>query len=102
MPSASLRSTVENSRTGYLITPVVGFVSPELTVTPNPDEVADVFETPFAFLMDVANHRYDHREFPDGVTRQVWSMPWGERLIWGVTAMLIRDLHARLYDRRAD
>ena len=85
------------TRTGYLITPVVGFVRPDFTLTPNPDEVADVFEVPFAFLMDAANHQSSEREFPDGSVHQIWSMPYQERHIWGVTAMLLHDLYLRLY-----
>jgi 8-oxo-dGTP pyrophosphatase MutT (NUDIX family) len=85
------------TRTGYLITPVVGFVQPEFTLTPNPDEVADVFEVPFAFLMDAANHRSSEREFPDGSVHQIWAMPYQDRHIWGVTAMLLHDLYIRLY-----
>ncbi len=53
---------------------------------------------PFAFVMDAANHQNTVREFPDGVSREVWSMPYGDRHIWGVTAMLLRVLHARLFD----
>ena len=85
------------TRTGYVITPVVGFVDPAMSLVPNPDEVADVFEVPFAFLMDVANHQSQTREFPDGRTREVWAMPYGDWHIWGVTAMLIRTLRERLY-----
>jgi 8-oxo-dGTP pyrophosphatase MutT (NUDIX family) len=85
------------TRTGYVITPVVGFVSPTPTLTPNPDEVAELFEVPFDFLMDAANHESSLREFPDGVTREVWAMPYQDRHIWGVTAMLLRALHERLY-----
>lgn len=86
------------SRTGYLITPVVGFVQPGFELNPNPDEVADVFEVPFAFLMDAANHQSSLREFPDGSIHQTWDMPYEDRRIWGVTAMLLRDLWTRLYD----
>jgi 8-oxo-dGTP pyrophosphatase MutT (NUDIX family) len=85
------------TRTGYVITPVVGFVSPALEVTPNPDEVAEVFEVPFAYLMDVANHQSQMRQFPDGRQVEVWSMPYGEWHIWGVTAMMLKSLHERLY-----
>jgi 8-oxo-dGTP pyrophosphatase MutT (NUDIX family) len=85
------------TRTGYLITPVVGFVRPDLALHPNPDEVADVFEVPFAFLMDAANHKSMPRELPDGSVHDVWAMPYGDWNIWGVTAMLLRDLHTRLY-----
>ena len=85
------------TRTGYVITPVVGFVSPSFQPRPNPEEVAEVFEVPFDFVMDAANHHSTMREFPDGVVREVWAMPYQDRHIWGVTAMLLRDLHARLY-----
>ena len=85
------------TRTGYLITPVVGFVRPDIALDPNPDEVADVFEVPFAFLMDAANHKTLLRELPDGSRHEVWAMPYEDRHIWGVTAMLLRDLYTRLY-----
>ena len=85
------------TRTGYVITPVVGFVDPAVALTPNPEEVADVFEVPFDFLMDAANHQSQMREFPDGRSRQVWAMPYQDWHIWGVTAMLIKALHARLF-----
>ncbi|MBS0333714.1 MAG: CoA pyrophosphatase, partial [Proteobacteria bacterium] len=48
-------STPYRTGTGYLITPVVGFVAHGFDLTPNPDEVAEIFETPFGFLMDPAN-----------------------------------------------
>lgn len=86
------------TRTGYVITPVVGFVSPNLSVTPNPEEVADVFEVPFDFLMDTANHQFEMREFPGGLTHEIWAMPFQDRNIWGVTAMLLKALHARLFE----
>ncbi|MEI9965029.1 MAG: CoA pyrophosphatase [Caulobacteraceae bacterium] len=83
--------------TGYEITPVVGFVRPGFTLTPNPDEVAEVFETPFAFLMDEANHQTIVRTGQDGRLREVWAMPYQGRNIWGVTAILLRALYERLY-----
>ena len=81
---------------GFLITPVVGWIAPPVALTPSPDEVAEVFETPWDFLMDVANHRRDHLEM-NGVRRFFWAMPWEERYIWGVTAGLLKALHGRLY-----
>ncbi len=38
--------------TGYRVTPVVGWVEPPFALTPDPVEVADVFEVPLAFLLD--------------------------------------------------
>ena len=85
------------ARSGYLITPVVGFVSPNLSLTPNPDEVDEVFEVPFEFIMDAGNHQMLVREFADGVSRETLVMPFRDRHIWGMTAMMLRALHARLY-----
>jgi 8-oxo-dGTP pyrophosphatase MutT (NUDIX family) len=74
--------------TGFAVTPVVGWVEPPLTYTPDPHEVADVFEVPLAFLMNTANHRYESA-FYRGRMRHYWAMPYGERFIWGATAGMI-------------
>lgn len=74
--------------TGYCVTPVVGWAEPPLTWRPDPDEVADVFEVPLAFLLDPRNHRYESAVFK-GRTRHYWAMPYGERFIWGATAGML-------------
>lgn len=82
--------------TSFIITPVVALVSPEFTLTPNPHEVADVFEVPLAFLMDPANHRRHAFEW-EGVRREWYSMPYQdghhERFIWGATAGMLRNFY---------
>lgn len=83
--------------TGFLVTPVIGWLETPPVTTPSPDEVAEVFETPWDFLMDAANHRRDFYDIDDGLRRWFWAMPWGERYIWGVTAGILKGLHARLY-----
>jgi 8-oxo-dGTP pyrophosphatase MutT (NUDIX family) len=83
--------------TNYLITPVVGFVRPGFTLTPNPAEVADIFETPFGFLMDPANYEEKEMQAPDGLTRRFYAATHEDRYIWGVTAYLLRSLYERLY-----
>ena len=83
--------------TGFLVTPVVGWLREPPRVTPSPDEVAEVFETPWDFLMDAANHRQDFYDVDAGLRRWFWAMPWGERYIWGVTAGILKALHVRLY-----
>jgi 8-oxo-dGTP pyrophosphatase MutT (NUDIX family) len=90
-------STPYRTGTGYHITPVVGFIAPGFSLTVNPDEVADVFETPFEFLMDPANHVQHEREIPVGVTRRFYGMTWEDRFIWGATAGILRALYDRLY-----
>ncbi|MBD3837538.1 CoA pyrophosphatase [Brevundimonas sp.] len=87
--------------TGFLVTPVVGWLHEPPRVTPSPDEVAEVFETPWNFLMDAANHRQDFYDVDAGLRRWFWAMPWGERYIWGATAGILKGLHARLYGDEA-
>ncbi len=83
------------SRTGYRIVPVVGRVDPGFGLTPNPAEVADVFEVPLAFLLDPANHRRGSRAFM-GRERYFYEMPFEQRHIWGVTAGIIRALYEQV------
>lgn len=82
--------------TAFIVTPVVGLVRPGFVLTPNPKEVADVFEVPLAFLMNPANHRR-HQLEAEGLLRQWFSMPYQdgptERFIWGATAGMLRNLY---------
>ncbi len=84
------------SGSGYRIVPVVALVRPGLAYTPNPHEVADVFEVPLAFLMTPSNHRVGSRVW-NGRTGYFYEMPYGERYIWGVTAGIIRQIWERTY-----
>jgi 8-oxo-dGTP pyrophosphatase MutT (NUDIX family) len=90
-------STPYRTGTGYLITPVVGFVRQGFTLTPNPDEVADIFETPFGFLMDPANLEEHERQLASGETRRFYAYTHEDRFIWGATAGMLRALYDRLY-----
>lgn len=87
--------------TGFLVTPVIGWLAEAPVVTPAPDEVAEVFEVPWDFLMDTLNHRQDSYEREGQPRRWYWAMPWEERYIWGVTAGIVRALRTRLYGDEA-
>jgi 8-oxo-dGTP pyrophosphatase MutT (NUDIX family) len=82
--------------TGFRITPVLGVVSPGFALTLNPTEVDDVFEVPLSFLMDPANHTRDRRVI-DGIDRHFYRVPYETRMIWGITAGIVRTLYERLY-----
>lgn len=90
-------ATPYQTGTGFLITPVVGFVRPGFSLEPNPHEVADIFETPFSFLMDLANYEEHERELPTGERRRFYATTHDERYIWGATAGILRSLYERLY-----
>ena len=84
--------------TGFLVTPVVGWLAAPPVVAPSEAEVAEIFETPWDFLMDAANHRREFLDMPSGDRRWFWAMPWEDRYIWGATAGIIRSLCARMKD----
>ena len=83
--------------TGYLITPVVGFIPPDFVAKPDPSEVAEVFETPFSFLMDPANHERRTWTTAEGEARRYYAMPHDGPLIWGATAGMVRALYERVF-----
>ena len=85
------------TRTGFRVTPVVGLVEPPLVLTPDPGEVASVFEVPLAFLLDARNHKRQTREY-QGQTVGFYEMPYGDRYIWGATAGMIVNLVRVLAD----
>lgn len=81
---------------GYRIAPVLGIVMPPFDLTINEHEVDAAFEVPLAFLMDVANHNRESRMWKEK-ERFYYTMPYGERFIWGITAGIIRTMYERLY-----
>lgn len=90
------RLPIYRTGSGYRIAPILATVTPPFDLDINRDEVADAFEVPLAFLMDPANHRRGSRIW-NGHERFFYTMPFGERHIWGVTAGIIRNLYERLY-----
>ncbi len=77
--------------TGFAVTPVVGFVTPGFELRPDTGEVAEVFEVPLQWLLDPHNAIETLRE-RRGVTLPMVEFRYGERRIWGATAMMIRSL----------
>jgi 8-oxo-dGTP pyrophosphatase MutT (NUDIX family) len=77
----------------YVVTPVVGLVTPPFDLTAEPNEVADIFEVPLQFLMDGMNHQRMSFELPGGGGRRsFYAMPYERFFIWGATAGMLRNL----------
>ena len=91
------RSAPYVTGTAFRITPVIGVLPPDFQAQPDPTEVADVFEAPLDFLFNATNHQTG-TAFYKGKHRSYTEMPWQGFRIWGVTAGIIRDLYANLYD----
>ena len=90
--------------TGFIVTPVIGLVTPGFALRLDPFEVASAFEVPLEFLMDPAHH-HRHAIEIGGVSRQFFSMPWTEvgphgetkrYFIWGATAAMLRNFYRLL------
>ena len=84
--------------TGFRVTPVVGFVSPDYQLRIAAAEVHDAFEVPLDFILDAANHRPRQRLFA-GMTIEVHDIPYGRRNIWGATAGMLMTLRRMLLER---
>jgi 8-oxo-dGTP pyrophosphatase MutT (NUDIX family) len=85
-----------HSTSGYIVTPVVGYVREGFRLALNPFEVAEAFEVPAKFLMDPEKHEIQVRRW-NGRLRQYYAMPYERHYIWGVTAGILRNLYERLY-----
>jgi 8-oxo-dGTP pyrophosphatase MutT (NUDIX family) len=81
--------------TGYVITPVLGLLPPDLTYVPSPHEVAAVFEFPFSVLLDPEAPRRQ-KQHVRGVWREYWVWPHPEHFIWGATAAIMVHLAGKL------
>ena len=89
------QSDVYRTGTGYIITPVVALLPPDLTIVPNPTEVAQWFEVPVDYVFDAANHVVQSAMW-NGMRREYLDIQWQEHRIWGVTAAIIANLSRRL------
>ena len=83
------------TRTGYRVTPVIGLVTPPLVLTPDPREVAEIFEVPLAFLLQERNRQRRTREF-QGQQVGYWVYEYQNRIIWGATAGMLVNLNKML------
>ena len=81
--------------TGFIVTPVIGVIPPDLPLEPHEHEVADWFEAPLDFLLDPANQR-KRSTLLQGRTRHYYEILWNDRRIWGATAAMIVNLSRRL------
>lgn len=80
---------------GFRVMPVVAVIDPAFVAQPHPDEVAEVFEVPLAYLMAPQNLRsleVDYR----GLQREVLEYDWPGQRIWGATAAILLNLRRRL------
>jgi len=83
--------------TGYHVTPIIALIEPPFTLTPDPAEVAEIFEYPLAALLRPGAVQRQQAEFL-GRSRSYWVWPHERHLIWGATAAILRNLAILLAD----
>jgi 8-oxo-dGTP pyrophosphatase MutT (NUDIX family) len=81
--------------TGFLITPVVGFVTPPFELALDAFEVAEAFEVPLEFILNPGHHER-HGMLYKGQQRQYYVIPYENRFIWGATAAMLVNFARRL------
>ncbi|OFX00407.1 MAG: hypothetical protein A3E78_15930 [Alphaproteobacteria bacterium RIFCSPHIGHO2_12_FULL_63_12] len=95
IPPASVRVVgtlgVHEGGLGFSVTPVVGIVDPAAPIRACPREVAEIFETPLAWIADLSNHTLEDREH-DGIKYRMFASPYERFHIWGLTAGILRSL----------
>ncbi len=77
--------------TNYLITPVVGVVTPSQPFVANPDEVDEVFQVPLSFLSQDKVYQ-SIKVWHANKHQPTWKIDYYGKVIWGITANLTRSL----------
>jgi 8-oxo-dGTP pyrophosphatase MutT (NUDIX family) len=81
--------------TGFTVTPVLGHVRGAFDPVPEPGEVEEVFDVPFAHVMEAAHFAVQDRYWR-GQRRYYYTVPYGPYYIWGATARILRALADRV------
>ena len=95
--AVELVGSIERYRTvtGYVVTPVIGVIPPDLPLEPHEPEVADWFEAPLRHLLTSSSQVRRSALF-QGRERHYYEIVGNGRRIWGATAAMIVNLSRRL------
>ena len=85
--------------TGFSVSPMIGFVEAGVRLTPDPGEVAEIFEVPLDFLLDPRNMRRE-TSYYRGAWRSFLAIPWSGRYIWGATAGMLAQLSRIIHSQK--
>ena len=81
--------------TGFSVTPVIGYVTRDFTVVPEPGEVEEVFLVPLEHVLEPSNYLVHSRRWR-GQRRYYYAVPYGPYYIWGATARMLRAWATRM------
>lgn len=75
--------------TGFVVTPVIGWLESEPVLEPNPEEVAAVLHVPLVQLNEEIRSEPGFLHRDRSYPTEAWV--WNDNVIWGVTARIIRS-----------
>jgi 8-oxo-dGTP pyrophosphatase MutT (NUDIX family) len=81
--------------TGFLVTPVLGWIRHSFESLAEAGEVEEVFSVPLAHLADQSRFRIEQRVWR-GHMRRYYAVPYGPYYIWGATARILKTLADRM------
>lgn len=74
---------------GFVVTPVVGWLEEEPQLRPNPAEVASILHVPLADLNEEIRNEAGFSHLDKTYPTEAWV--WHDHVIWGVTARIVRS-----------
>ena len=74
---------------GFVVTPVVGWLERDPNLRPNPAEVAQILHVPLAELNDEIRSEPGFSHGDKTYPTEAWV--WKDHVIWGVTARIVRS-----------
>lgn len=80
----------QHTISGFALTPFIGLVAGQPCFTLNPSEVAEVFQVPLDYLLNLEHHHtftFSRR----GQRHSVVFIRWHRLWIWGITAAVIHN-----------
>mgnify|MGYP005843599607 CR=1 FL=1 len=86
--------------TGFIVTPIVGYLPGLPGLDPQPSEVSEYFTVPLSFFMNDSNG-YTQTYQRGCLKTDVWFYDYGSYTVWGVTAFIIRNLLSILLEKPA-
>ena len=82
---------------GFIVSPYLGFVQSNHSLKIDKQEVRSVFELPLAFLLNKNNFYLQHL-IADKKRHFTYCLPYQNRMIWGATAQMLKNLQRQLTD----
>ena len=86
-------------RTGFRVTPVVGWIDGPVSFQIDIREVASTIQVPLEFVLNLDNYQLDCKD-DGGKPRYFYRLPYEGHNIWGATAGMLRIFAIAVSDQR--